>query len=200
MPRALNECEKAEVIDRFFTLSRERFIRQGLRKTTLAELIEDAQIGKGTFYLFFPSKEHLFWAIAQREEQVFRHRLRNELDELNCGKEAIMTLLQSPLKKIDEHPFLRLLLEPDTILALSERMGLDRLHQDNQLDRAFFLDLAHDWKQRGLLRNDLEPIEVFECLAALFVVALHRHLLGDGESARATAAIAAALAARWSPG
>lgn len=197
MPRALNEQEKAKVLERFYTLSRDRFCRQGLLKTSVADLIEDAEIGKGTFYQFFASKEHLFWAIIQREEQIFRRDLLCELNALSCGREAICALLLSPRTRLDEHPLLRLLLDPSTVSALDERLGFERLRADNEKDREFILGLADDWRVRGWLRSDVSSDEVFDCLAALFLVTLQRELIGKRESAHAITAIAEALSVRW---
>jgi AcrR family transcriptional regulator len=197
MPRALNEQEKGKVLERFHTLSRDRFCRQGLLKTSVADLIEDAEIGKGTFYQFFASKEHHFWAIIQREDQIFRRDLLCELKSLSCGREASFALLLSPRTRLDEHPLLRLLLDPATVSALGERLGFDQLRADNEKDREFFLDLADDWRTRGWLRCDVSSDEVFDCLAALFLVALQRELIGEQESAHAITVIAEALSVRW---
>ena len=46
--------------ERLLAAGRELFARYGLRKTTVEELARAAGIAKGTFYLFFPSKEALY--------------------------------------------------------------------------------------------------------------------------------------------
>ncbi|MBC7097821.1 TetR/AcrR family transcriptional regulator [Candidatus Bipolaricaulota bacterium] len=60
MPRAFREDERVVIRERLLSAGRELFSRYGLRKTTVEELARAAGIAKGTFYLFFPSKEALY--------------------------------------------------------------------------------------------------------------------------------------------
>jgi len=60
MPRAFTGAERAMIRERLLAAGRELFARYGLRKTTVEELARAAGIAKGTFYLFFPSKEALY--------------------------------------------------------------------------------------------------------------------------------------------
>ena len=45
------------------------FARYGLRKTTVEEIAAAADVGKGTVYLFFSSKEELFATVVRREAE-----------------------------------------------------------------------------------------------------------------------------------
>jgi AcrR family transcriptional regulator len=42
------------------------FIRHGISETTVADITEAAHVAKGTFYLYFDSKEHLLAALRER--------------------------------------------------------------------------------------------------------------------------------------
>jgi AcrR family transcriptional regulator len=42
------------------------FIRHGISDTTIADITEAARVAKGTFYLYFDSKEHLLAALRER--------------------------------------------------------------------------------------------------------------------------------------
>lgn len=44
-----------------------RFVRQGFSATTVAQLIDDAQVAKGTFYHHFTSKEEVMTAVIERQ-------------------------------------------------------------------------------------------------------------------------------------
>jgi len=60
MPRAFTDAERERIRERLLAVGRELFSRYGLRKTTVEEITRAAGIAKGTFYLFFPSKEALY--------------------------------------------------------------------------------------------------------------------------------------------
>jgi len=197
MPRALTELERAQVQERLLTRGRDRFIRYGLAKTTVEALANDAGIGKGSFYQFFASKEALFMAISQREEQAFRQALVAELEALDEPRDAVMALLHAPVTRLTKHPFLEQLLDPTTIAALSLRLSPEELQANEDGDREFFVDLARDWIGRGRIRSTVPPEEVFHGLSGLFLVALQRELLGEEAAKGAIETIARALCERW---
>lgn len=197
MPRALTESERAAVEERLLTRGRDRFVRYGLAKTTVEALASDAGIGKGSFYQFFPSKEALFMAISQREEQAFRDAILTEIDAIEAPREAVMALLRAPMTRLTKHPFLNLLLDPETVSALSLRLPPEALQANEDGDREFFVGLAKDWIARGRIRHGIEPQEVFHGLSGMFLIALQRELLGPDAANGAMDTIAAALCDRW---
>jgi AcrR family transcriptional regulator len=42
------------------------FVRYGIKRTSVDDVVREAQVAKGTFYLYYPSKEALFTAVAER--------------------------------------------------------------------------------------------------------------------------------------
>jgi AcrR family transcriptional regulator len=198
MPRALNETERAHITELLHERGRERFARQGLEKTTISELVEDAGIGKGSFYLFFERKEDLFLSIQAREEARFRAALGKEL----AGKpprEAITTLLSAPSRRLREHPFLRLLVDPRTLAELMLRVGRERLETEQSADREFFKGLTRTWLKQGKLRRNIDAEEVFATLTGMFLVELGRNVAGDDATNRARDALMLAVVERWCP-
>jgi AcrR family transcriptional regulator len=52
------------------------FIRQGISDTTISDITEAARVAKGTFYLYFDSKEHLLAALRERfVDEMMAHAL-----------------------------------------------------------------------------------------------------------------------------
>ncbi|MCH9688948.1 MAG: TetR/AcrR family transcriptional regulator [Deltaproteobacteria bacterium] len=199
MPRALTEAERDRVLERLYSRGRDRFMRLGLTKTTVAGLAQDAGIGKGSFYQFFASKELLFLAICNREEQSFRDALLEDLDGQSDGREAITLLLRAAATRLEHHPFLRMLLDPATVSALVLRVDPRRMAENQEGDREFFVAVARGWIERGWLRSDVDPVEVFHALSGLFLIALQRDLIGSPSANAAMDTIIAALRDRWSP-
>lgn len=196
MPRAHTSEEQMRIRRRLMESGRARFERQGLVRTTISELAEDAGIGKGGFYKYFRSKEALFLEILRLSEQRFREEL---VDDLSGSKprSLLLALLEAPSKKLKEHPFLRLLLDPDTIAELTLRLGVETMQKEQQEDRAFFLRLAEDWKKLGILAETVEPEDVFAGLSGLFLIELERPLMKEEDIDRALSTIRSALLAAW---
>lgn len=199
MPRAHTEHERALIRERLLTTGRECFVRHGLQKTTVADLARGAGIGKGSFYQFFDNKEALFMAVQEREEARFKHDLIAELQGARSGRDAVVALLRSVSERLDRHPFLRSLLEPGVVQALSLRVSPEQLAGHQQRDRRFFLELAAEWKQRGWLHAGVAPEAVFDVLAAMFAISLQRDTIGRDTVDRAVSELAEAVADRWCP-
>jgi TetR/AcrR family transcriptional regulator, cholesterol catabolism regulator len=64
MPRVIKhpDVRRAEILDR----AAELFLRRGYDNVSLNDLIADAGVSKGAFYHWFPSKDALITALAQR--------------------------------------------------------------------------------------------------------------------------------------
>ena len=80
MPRKFTEDEREQVRARILEAGKELFARYGAGKTTMDEVARAAGIGKGTVYLFFPSKEDLLFELIRREYGV-RDALLERLEQ-----------------------------------------------------------------------------------------------------------------------
>lgn len=72
------EIRAAELMDAAQAL----FLRQGIAGTSIDAIVAAADVAKGTFYLYFPTKEHLLAALRQR----FVDGLRDELQKAMEGR------------------------------------------------------------------------------------------------------------------
>lgn len=84
MPKIFSENERIKIIEDLRKSARECLALYGVKKTTVDELTERSNIAKGTFYLFYSSKEELFLDVINefesRAEQLYLDMLQ-ELDE-----------------------------------------------------------------------------------------------------------------------
>lgn len=199
MPRAHTPAERERIRERLVRAGRDGFTRAGLAKITIAELARDAGIGKGSFYQFFASKEELFLAVQEEEEAAFKATLVRELECAASGRAAVRTLLLVTATRLDEHPFLRRLLEPETLSELTLRVPAERLAAHREADRRYFEALLRAWRRRGWLHPELDVGVAFDVLTAVFSITLQRELLGHEATRRALVELAEAVAARWCP-
>ena len=71
MPRSYSEKERAQIIGALRAAAYDSMVKNGVRKTTVDELARQARIPKGTFYLFYDSKELLLYdALMQKHAEV----------------------------------------------------------------------------------------------------------------------------------
>src|SRR5258707_1619601 len=57
----------AEIRERLFRASLELFARKGFVKTTVEDCTEAADVGKGSFFNYFPSKDHILLAFGEMQ-------------------------------------------------------------------------------------------------------------------------------------
>src|SRR5262252_6414425 len=61
------ERRSAELRERLFRAALALFASKGYAETTVEDITEAADVGKGTFFNYFPSKEHVLLAFAEMQ-------------------------------------------------------------------------------------------------------------------------------------
>ena len=61
MPKRFSEEERAYIVSRLKEEAAKCMAQYGIRKTTVDEIVRRVKIPKGTFYLFYQSKEMLLF-------------------------------------------------------------------------------------------------------------------------------------------
>lgn len=84
---------KLEIRERIVRAAVELFSSRGFSHTTVEDITETADVGKGTFFNYFPSKEHVLGALA--EIQI--SRLNEGLAAARTGKKTYDVLLELSL-------------------------------------------------------------------------------------------------------
>ncbi len=80
MARAFSDRERGVIDEKLKAEATARFGLGGCRKTTVDELAAAAGISKGAFYLFYPSKEALFYRVLMDYQDGVRKDLLEKLD------------------------------------------------------------------------------------------------------------------------
>ncbi|MCA9717766.1 MAG: TetR/AcrR family transcriptional regulator [Myxococcales bacterium] len=197
MPRPHTPAERERIRARLLEVGRDSFARAGLAKVSIAELARSAGIGKGSFYQFFESKEELFFAVHEHEEETFKAALARELEQAPSKRDAVRSLLLASATRLDEHPFLRQLLDPVTIRALTLRVAPERVAAPSLGSALIAQPRLRQWQRRGWLRPELDVETAVDVLTAMFVITLQRELVGAEATLRALDELAESVAARW---
>lgn len=94
------EDKKRDKKNRLLEAARSSFAEKGFRQTTVDEIVDRAQVAKGTFYLYFQNKESVFQELVEFLEKHYKFlrakmRLEEELqDKLSVFAEGYFSLLQ----------------------------------------------------------------------------------------------------------
>lgn len=82
MPKSYSDQEREYIRKRLKEEAAKCLAQYGVRRTTVDELVKRVNIPKGTFYLFYPSKELLLFEVIQEEHEAVNQKLYQALSEL----------------------------------------------------------------------------------------------------------------------
>lgn len=172
MPKGFTEREKARIRAALLEKGQALFSAYGLRKTNVEDLTRAAGISKGAFYLFYGSKEELFFEIIKQFEQGFRSALFGEGWQADVpAREQVKALLLRALTAWRTHPLLRGF-DRETYEYLLRKLPEERVQAEILDDESFTAELIAQWEREGI-RIDGDPKLVAALMRALFFVALH---------------------------
>ncbi len=87
------ERKKIEVRHALLAASKQLFEQKGYEKTHIEEIAEAADISRGTFFNYYPSKESVLWALFKEETHDLRSYLDIELGLVSSYIEKIYRLM-----------------------------------------------------------------------------------------------------------
>ena len=155
------------------------FSRYGLKKTGIKDLTDAVGIGQGSFYIFFTSKEELYFTILEREEKALQDNLLKSgmvLGDLTVEK--LKEFLKTGFNRVKDDPFFQQLLAGENYEALLRKLHKDRIQGHIKRDESFFLPLINRWQQQGQIINE-KPEIIVGLLRAIFTIILHKKEIGE---------------------
>jgi AcrR family transcriptional regulator len=179
MPKAFSRTERETIRRRLLDVGREHFSRFGLRKTNVAELCRAVGIAKGSFYLFFNSKEELFLAMFEEIETEIRSEMVAELEQLRDDPKAMFRhFLSKAFQLLETHPVLRILADPEESQPLFRKIPEAKLHANQEDDDVFFSHLISNWQREGFLGPG-DPLVMAGLVRVILALSLQRDLIGE---------------------
>ena len=193
MPKIYSETEKTDIKDNLKREANILMIERGIKKTTVDELVKRAGIPKGTFYLFYPSKEMLLFEciqdfhneadniISDGMEQIIRKyksRTKGKRFSNECLDEITDVLMEAI--NITGGSCLKIMLDPESMNFLISKLPEDVLKKH-----------GNDSKENILLEffgiKDKEKIQAISGSFTLILLGLiYSPVLGDELAEKST--------------
>ncbi|MFW5887090.1 MAG: TetR/AcrR family transcriptional regulator [Bacteroidota bacterium] len=150
------EQRKQEIID-----AAERiFFNKGYHEATMDEIAAEAELSKGTLYLYFKNKEDLYFEIFLRGMEILINMIRDVLDDHGSGLGNLIQTGQTFTRFFYQHPHYS---QP---ILLFENNGFGNISVDEEKIKNFCLgespfsivtNIVEQGIHDGSLRNDLDP-------------------------------------------
>lgn len=172
------ESEREQIYQSLLTKGKERFIKYGLAKTSIDDLVQACGIGKGSFYKFFSSKEELFYTILKKEEEIRNQTLQELMRENLTPKELITSFFQKSFQLADAHPLLHQVFqdgEYERIIRKVPKQLIEGFTQDDlHHGRKYIQALMH----QGVVKEQ-DPDVVVGIIRAIMMLATFKEKIGQ---------------------
>ncbi len=183
----------AEIRERLFRAAFELFARKGFAETTVEDITEAADVGKGTFFNYFPSKDHILLAFGEMQ----LGKLESAIAEARQTNEPMPEFLRSLGVRMTQEPTRN----PSIIRALLQAYLSTTPVRQGMIDlqnrvHALHTQMIQLGQERGEIRGDLPAAEIAHVFRqTIFGTLLVWSLYGD---ATLHARIEAAFNLLWS--
>ncbi|MGP4081711.1 TetR/AcrR family transcriptional regulator [Pseudalkalibacillus sp. R45] len=177
MAKGFDTKEKARIRSSLLEEGRKAFVQNGLRKTNVATLTGAAGIAQGSFYLFFPSKEELYFEVIEEEEAKIKKALQDEFLDQPLTKEVFKTFLIRGLALISENSIIQQLLQGDDFQRLTKKLSTEKLKQHAENDVFALTPFLEKWRKQGNLKEE-RPEIITAILRSFFLMTLHKKEIG----------------------
>jgi AcrR family transcriptional regulator len=147
----------AELRERLFRAALDLFAKKGFAETTVEDITNAADVGKGTFFNYFPSKDHILLAFGEMQLE----KLHASVEAARQSNEPMPVFLRSLRARMTEEPsrnpaIVRTILQAH-LSSLPVREAMAKNHTRAQGLLTQLIQLGQD---RGEVRKDLSASEL----------------------------------------
>lgn len=182
MPPTFTPKERERVTDVLLETGQRLFTTQGLRKTSLAELVAPAGIAKSTFYAFFDSKEDLYLTLMERRTGEVRKRVIDDaLLSTPDTREALRRFLHASVAELSTDPlYRRLATHPEEMAAVVRKVSVDPLPAGADHPITALNDFITDRQAEGELVG-ADPAAIVGALQSVLLLPMNTEHLASPE-------------------
>lgn len=179
MPKKFTEQEREWINHKLLKEGRRCFEIHGIKKTSVEELTRAAGIAQGSFYMFYGSKEELFYQILLEEEQRIRSIM---FDSFSVGvpvtKEEIKLFLLQSFRMMEESPLVRQMFIKSEMEQILRKLPKKLLEQSFSEDKDYLVPYIRSWQSEGILA-DVDPELIVSMFRSLVLIVLHKDDIGE---------------------
>ena len=171
---SLRERKKIKTKNRIFEVAGRLFKEKGFESTTIDEITTEAEIGKGTFFNYFPTKTALLREFGKERDEFVRNLVMEELGKNIPIKEKIKNILVCAAKSNENDKEL-------TKVFVIEYLRNYGNEERTTIRLKHLLEvLLENGAKNGEVKNGIEVKMAAENLTAIYFHSLMEWLWSDG--------------------
>lgn len=177
MPKSYSEQEREYIRERLKEEAAKCLARYGVRRTTVDELVRRVNIPKGTFYLFYKSKELLFFEVIQEQQKNINDELYRTFSCMansEFSAEKLTDIIFAFYKKTEEMQILKLL-DSSEVELLARKLPREIVEEHFQEDE----DTIGKMLELFPVKKEANIKVISAAFHAIYFATLHKAEIGE---------------------
>jgi AcrR family transcriptional regulator len=177
LPKSYSDQEREYIVKRLKEEAVKCLSQFGVRRTTVDELVKRVGIPKGTFYLFYKSKELLLFEVIQEQHDAINNDLAAALSVISrkaITADTLTDLIFDFFKKTEEMPILKLL-DTDEVELLVRKLPKEVVEAHLQDDT----DTIGQMLSMFPVKKDVDVKAISAAFHAIYFATLHKADIGE---------------------
>jgi AcrR family transcriptional regulator len=175
MATAFSENERERIRIKLNEVAQECLGKFGVRKTTVDQLVQMAGISKGAFYIFYPSKEILFFKVFEEYQKSIIEEVFSRLsEEKNINIQEFSELIYGLYQKVRQS-FIINIIQNQEFEYLMRKIPEEYILNHHSFDDMLAKNLLAHLK----VKKDIEAGIITASLRAVFMSILHVKEIGE---------------------
>jgi len=156
-PPDRRERRRAEIRERIIHAALRLFSDRGVTATTVEDITNAADVGKGTFFNYFPTKEDILAHLCQLQMGKIREVVTQAGDSPESLGGVLYRLALIIIEEIGHSPELA---KSILVALFSSESARQQMADDFNRDRRVLAELMAARQRRGEVRDDFTPTEL----------------------------------------
>ncbi len=172
MPKGFSEPEKVQIRAILLEKGKECFATYGVKRSNVEDLTRAAGISKGAFYLFYDSKEALFFELLVQFEDAYHATLLQIASEpAPSPRQQVQAFFHHAFALWKTNPLFQRFSQ-DKYAYVVRKLPAAQVQANMHKDVVFVNQLLAQWQEQGVI-IDCDAQLFLGIMRALFFVSLH---------------------------
>jgi AcrR family transcriptional regulator len=171
MPKAFTNIEKEHIRNRLKENGTELFLKYGIKRTTVDDLVKLAGISKGSFFSFFSSKEELFFILFSENYTKLNDEFKKQLADTKVPLKKVFTSYLINRFTVDKNPLLSVFYNHEDFEYLNRKISQEKLSEFITNDFNDLISIITKAQKKHKIIK-YEPLKIVEIFHALFYISV----------------------------
>lgn len=171
-------ADKQDKKQLIFDTARTLFLENGFKQTNVAMVTSKANIGVGTFYKYYSSKEEIFYEVYRKENEETKKYIVEHINADQAPKELLKQFLSTIIKISKNNAILAEWYQNSEVSKMIMEQNNEYDFWQHSYVYEFLIDNIKTWRKEGIFRKDISLDTTLALFNSIVVVDNHKEEVG----------------------